>query len=107
MTDDARYLLDTFTKQFDMFKELMKDKMVRRDKFDRYSYSATAISLVISDIKECTSYKDVALIRQILRLHLDLYEGFIRHAEHKHKAYECALKAIMYLYSLTEVYVDD
>lgn len=107
MTDDAKYLLDLFVIQYDMFKESMLDKNLRYDKFDRYSYSASAIKLVINDIEECTSYKDVSLIRQILRLHIEMYENFLNNSEHKHECFEYAMKALNYLYSLTEGYVDE
>ena len=107
MSNDAQYLIDMFNKQLDMFSKLMHDKGLRRDKLDKYSYSSTAIRWVLNDIKECTSYIDVAHIRQILGLHMDMYESFKAHSEHEHKNFDCEMKAIMYLYSLTEVYIVD
>ncbi len=108
MTEDARYLIDTFTKQYDMFIELMKDKRVRRDKFDRYSYSSYAIKLLLNDIDECTSYKDVSLIRQLVMLHAEMYASFIsgskKNNKEPRKSFMCGYKAMKYFYNLTEVY---
>lgn len=108
MTDDARYLIETFRKQYDMFIELMKDKRLRRDKFDRYSYSSYAIKLLLQDVDECTSYKDVSLIRQLIMLHAEMYASFISGREKYNKepkmCFKCGYKAMKYFYNITEGY---
>ncbi len=110
MTEDAKYLIDLFTKQYNMFMEGMKDKRLRRDKFDRYSYSSHAIKLLLNDIDECTSYKDVSLIRQLVRLHAEMYVSFIHQATKNNreprKSFVVAYKAMKYFYNLTEVYIE-
>ena len=73
MSEDAKQVLELFENHLSMLKGFITDKNVRRDKFDRYSYSITAIRSILNDIYECTSYKDISLIRQILRLHEEFY----------------------------------
>lgn len=110
MTDDASYLMETFERQYLMFIENMKDRRLRRDKFDRYSYSSHAIKLLLNDVRECTSYKDVSLIRQLIRLHIEMYVTFIneaiRYGKEPHLSFTIACKAMKYLYALTEGYVE-
>lgn len=107
MSDDARYLIDLFEMQYEMFKKSMLDKQLRNDKFDRYSYSATAIELILNDIRECTSYKDVSLIRQIITLHLEMYDTYLKRSKEAPKRFTYAFKATNYLYSLTGGYLND
>lgn len=110
MTDDASYLMETFERQYLMFIENMKDRRLRRDKFDRYSYSSHAINLLLNDLRECTSYKDVSLIRQLIRLHMEMYVTFIneaiRYGKEPHLSFTVAYKAMKYFYALTEGYIE-
>lgn len=109
MSSDAAYLIDMFTIQYEMFKKSMLDRGLRWDKFDRYSYSATAIEMLLEDLKaaEDTSYVDVSLIRQIIRLHIEMYESYIHKQRGNSKRFEYALKSVNYLYSLTGGYLNE
>ena len=61
----------------------------------------------LDDIYECTSYKDISLIRQILRLHEEFYSSVVDNREKPQRLFVCALNATRYLYSLTGGYVYD
>lgn len=105
MSEDAKQVLELFENHLSMLEELITDKNLRRDKFDRYSYSITAIRSILTDIYECTSYIDISLIRQILRLYEEFYSGVVDNREKPHRLYVCSLNATRYLYSLTGGYV--
>ena len=107
MSEDAKQVLELFENHLSMLEGFITDKNVRRDKFDRYSYSITAIRSILNDIYECTSYKDVSLIRQILRLHEEFYSSVVDNREKPQRLFVCALNATRYLYSLTGGYVYD
>ena len=110
MSDDAKCVLELFEIHLEMLEDLITDKNVRRDKFDRYSYSSHAINLLLNDLRECTSYKDVSLIRQLIRLHMEMYVTFIndaiRYGKEPHLSFTVAYKAMKYFYALTEGYVE-
>lgn len=107
MSEDAKQVLELFENHLAMLEKLITDKNVRRDKFDRYSYSITAIRSILSDIYECTSYRDVSLIRQILRLHEEFYSSVVDNRDNPQRLFVCALNATRYLYSLTGGYIYD
>ena len=107
MSDDAKCVLELFEIHLEMLEELITDKNVRRDKFDRYSYSITAIRSILDDIHECTSYIDISLIRQILRLHEEFYASVVDNREKPQRLFVCALNATRYLYSITGGFVND
>ena len=52
MSEDAKQVLELFENHLSMLEGLITDKNVRRDKFDRYSYSITAIRSILNDIYE-------------------------------------------------------
>ena len=107
MSEDAKHVLELFENHLNMLEGFITDKNVRRDKFDRYSYSITAIRSILNDIYECTSYIDISLIRQILRLHEEFYSSVVDNREKPQHLFVCALNATRYLYSLTGGYVYD
>ena len=107
MSEDAKHVLELFENHLSMLGEFITDKNVRRDKFDRYSYSITAIRSILDDIHECTSYIDISLIRQVLRLHEQFYSSVVNNREKPQRLFVCALNATRYLYSITGGFVND
>ena len=89
MSEDAKHVLELFENHLSMLKEFTTDKNVRRDKFDRYSYTITAIGSILNDIYECTSYIDISLIRQILRLHEEFYYSDVDNREQPQRIFVC------------------
>lgn len=104
MTGDALYLTDMFKMQYDFFKSGMLDKNLRRDKFDRYSYSSWAIKETLDAINAWDGYLCVQTIREILREQIGMYEMFYHANENTQERYKHALNAVKYLYKLTEGY---
>lgn len=104
MTGDALYLVDLFKMQYDFFKSGMLDKGLRRDKFDRYSYSSWAINDTIEAIKTYDGMVCVSVIREILREQISIYEMYYRSNEKTQERYKHALNAVNYLYKLTGGY---
>lgn len=105
MTGDALYLRDMFKMQYDFFKTGMLDKGLRRDKFDRYSYSSWAIKETLDAIDAYCGYVSVQTLREILREQIGIYDMYYRSNENTQERYKHALNAVKYLYKLTEGYI--
>lgn len=104
MTGDALYLFDLFKMQYDFFKTGMLDKGLRRDKFDRYSYSSWAINDTLEAIKAYDGMVSVSVIREILREQISMYDMYYRANKKTQERYKHALNAVNYLYKLTGGY---
>lgn len=109
MSDDARYLIDTFMRQYGAIKETLTSRRRHIDDFDRLSFHAWAIGEAINNITELvftSKYIGVREIRYVLDEMHAMYMGFYDINPKIHLKFKYAADAIEKLYKLTEGYVD-
>lgn len=114
MTSDAMYLIDIFRMQLESLKWQLTDPRIRKERFDKFSYSAWAIQETLDAIDE---YDDgcltVSVIYNILAFQREEYDRYYRrnktiHYKYKHArniASELLNMASEYLYGHEAVYM--
>ena len=110
MSDDARYLIDTFMRQYGAIKETLTNRRRHIDDFDRLSFHAWAIGEAINNITELvftSKYIGVREIRYVLDEMYTMYTGFYDVNPKIHLKFKYAADAIEKLYKLTEGYVNE
>lgn len=102
MTNDALYLIDLFSMQRDIIKTDLRDKRIRRDKFDRYSYRAWAIQETLDAIAEYDEgILSVCVIRNILKYQMEEYDKWYRENKTNNEKFLHAFNIVKELYKLT------
>lgn len=103
MNDDAAYILDMLNMQLYSLEEEMKNDRIRRDKFDKFSYSAWAIQETLDAIHQYGSYHyiTVSVIINIMKEQEVAYNKYFNTNPIKQARYGHALWTIDYLLKLT------
>lgn len=107
MSNDAIWVMDLFQMQLGAIRTELKDKKIKRDKFDKFSYSSWAICETLRCIGDYTGYISVGLIREILKMQLYDYEKYYNDNPEKHLRYKYAAEMIESLLNLTGGYIYD
>lgn len=101
LSEEALWLLDLFKMQYNSLKDSMTSKKMRRDTFDKLSYSAWAVSESIRAINQVTGWVDEYTIAEILQIQLDHYIRFGCSDKECHKKYIYAADMVEQLIKLT------
>lgn len=101
MSEEALWLLDLFKMQYNSLKDSMTSKKIRRETFDKLSYSAWAVSESIQAINDWTGWVDEYIIAEILQVQLDHYIRFGSSDKECHKKYIYAADMVEQLIKLT------
>ena len=101
MSEEALWLMDLFKMQYVSLKDTMASGKIRRDLFDKMSYSAWAVSESIRAINELNGWVDEYAIAEILQIQLDHYIRFGSTNKECHKKYIYAADMIEQLIKLT------
>lgn len=106
MTDDAEYILDLFRVQLNSFAAELVNTNIRRERFDKFSYSSWAIQETVNAISdyEKFGYVSVSVIRSILKEQQRSYEMWYNSNMERHIRYKYALETVEYLLRLTGGY---
>lgn len=102
MSEDAKFLLETFKRQYSAIKDTLTSRRRHIDDFDRLSFHAWAIGEVVKIIEDCTMYISVHEIRCILDESYVMYMGFYDENPKQHLKFKHAADAVKKLYKLTE-----
>ena len=101
LSEEALWLLDLFKMQYNSLKDSMTSKKIRRETFDKLSYSAWAVSESIRAINDWTGWVDEYIIAEILQIQLDHYIRFGCNDKECHKKYIYAADMVEQLIKLT------
>lgn len=107
MSDDAKWLLDLFKMQLEVLKNEMLDDRIRRDRFDKLSYSSWAITETLLIVNEYSGYICVSILREILNMQYYDYITYYEKNKKQHVRYKYASEIIKNLLNLTEGYIND
>lgn len=109
MNDDASYILDLLAMQRDSLKRALLDKRIRREKFDRFSYSAWAIQETLDAVEQYGSYHyiTVSVIVNILQNQERDYCRYYEYNNDKQQRYGYALDTISQVLKITGGYLYD
>ncbi len=90
MNNDAKWIIEIFQLQLAALRKELSNPKIRRDKFDKYSYSSWAIVETLLAIDDYSGYVTVGLIREILTLQLLDYESYYNRNKERHIKYKYA-----------------
>lgn len=109
MSEDALWLVDLFQMQLGSLRGELSDPRIRRDKFDKFSYSAWAITETMLSIDDYSGFVEASTIREILKMQFHDYTNYYINSRNKELSikYKYAADMVEYLYTLTEGYVYD
>ncbi|MPM43215.1 hypothetical protein SDC9_89888 [bioreactor metagenome] len=107
MSNDALWLIDLFRIQIDCYRDELVNTRIKREKFNRFSYSAWAITETLLAIENYEGYVCVGTIREILKMQLYDYKKYSKGRSEIHQNYLYAAEVIEYLLTLTDGYVSD
>ena len=93
--------MDLFQMQYSSLKNTMASERIRRELFDKLSYSAWAVSESIRAINQVTGWVDEYAIAEILQVQLDHYIRFGSSDKECHKKYIYAADMVEQLIKLT------
>ena len=93
--------MDLFRMQYSSLKNTMASERIRRELFDKLSYSAWAVSESIRAINQVTGWVDEYTIAEILQIQLDHYIRFGSSDKECHKKYIYAADMVEQLIKLT------
>ena len=101
LSEEALWLMDLFQMQYSSLKNTMASERIRRELFDKLSYSAWAVSESIRAINQVTGWVDEYTIAEILQVQLDHYIRFGSSDKECHKKYIYAADMVEQLIKLT------
>lgn len=107
MSNDALWLIELFKIQSDILKTELSNPRIRREKFDKFSYSAWAISETLLIIGDYSGYVGVGFIREVLKMQIYDYEKYYNDNQERHIRYMYAADMIQKLLDLTGGYIYD
>ena len=107
MNNDAMWIIEVFQMQLGALRNELENKRLKRDKFDKYSYGAWAITETFLAIDDYSGYVTVGLIREILQMQLIDYTCYYKNNKERHIRYKYAAEMIENLMELTGGWVND
>lgn len=107
MSNDALWLIDLFQMQLGCYRSELTNVRIKREKFNKFSYSAWAITETLLAIDSYEGYVCVGTIREILKMQLHDYMRYSKGRNEIHQNYLYAAEIIEYLLTLTDGYVID
>lgn len=109
MNDDAMYVIDLLNIQRDVLRKALTDKQIRRDKFDRFSYSAWVIEETLETIAQYGSkqYISVGVIRELLKEQARDYDKYCKSNKDNTIRYQSAVDMTEYLLQLTGGFINE
>ena len=107
MNNDAKWVIEMFQLQLAVLRKELSNPRIKRDKFDKYSYSSWAIVETLLAIDDYSGYVTVGLIREILTMQLSDYDSYYRRNPDKHLKYKYAHDMIENLLELVGGWIYD
>lgn len=101
------WLMELLQMQLEALKDALTNVRLRRDRFDKFSYSSWAITETLLAIDDYSGYVCVGTIREILTMQLHDYKSYYNRNKEKNIKYMYAAEIIEYLLTLTEGYIYD
>lgn len=103
MNEDVMWFIDVIEMQWTSFRAGMDGKKLTREQFDRYSYSAWAISETLCAIAEMPGTVTTNDIVELLQAQMQLYMGFCEYGCKRMVRYEYCAETIQELIKLMGV----
>lgn len=107
MSNDAIWLVDLINMELASLKTSMDNPRIKRETFDKFSYSSWAILETLKAIHDYPKYVDKFVIAEILEVQLDLYIRFSNTGKAGCKKFSYAADMIEELMKLTGGYIYD
>lgn len=108
MSSDVMWILDILNLQICSYKnEISTNNQLKRETFEKYSYSSWAISETLKAIADYEGCVCVGHIREILKMQLSDYTEWHSKDPTKYYKYAYAADIITYMLTLTEGWVID
>lgn len=107
MSDDAIWLVDLINMELASLRTSMNNPKIKRETFDKLSYSSWAVLETLKAIHDYPKYIDKFVIAEILEIQLDYYIRFSNREKESCKKFAYAADMIEELMKLTGGYIYD